>query len=101
ETPTLCQKYSQSFSQGSDLVTHDQLHDREKPHKCLVFGDLSAPPIPCSNGLLHLECEKSFSWSSHMICHQKIHTREQPYTCGECGKSFSQSSDLVVHQHFH
>ncbi|NXA64705.1 ZN787 protein, partial [Mohoua ochrocephala] len=56
-----------SFSQSSDLVIHEQLHDRQKPYKCL-------------------ECGKSFSWSSHLIQHQKIHTGERPYTCGECGK---------------
>ncbi|NXR57897.1 ZN397 protein, partial [Rhadina sibilatrix] len=54
-----CQEDSQSFSQSSDLVIHEQLHDREKPYKCL-------------------ECGKSFSWSSHLIRHQKIHTGERP-----------------------
>ncbi|NWX64945.1 ZSCA2 protein, partial [Promerops cafer] len=56
-----------SFSQSSDLVIQQWLHDRDKPHKCL-------------------ECGKSFSWSSHLIRHQNIHTGEGPYTCRECGK---------------
>ncbi|NXH27553.1 ZN570 protein, partial [Myiagra hebetior] len=55
------------FSQSSDLVVQQQLHNREKPYKCL-------------------ECGKSFSQRSHLICHQMIHTGEQPYECGECGK---------------
>ncbi|NWT10731.1 ZSCA2 protein, partial [Vireo altiloquus] len=54
-----CQEGGQSFSQSSDLVIHEQLHEREKPHKCLA-------------------CGKSFSWSSHLIRHQKIHIRQQP-----------------------
>ncbi|NXB11629.1 ZKSC1 protein, partial [Cnemophilus loriae] len=52
---------------SSNLVVHDQLHDGEKPHKCL-------------------ECGKSFSWSSSLICHQRIHTGEWLYECGKCGK---------------
>ncbi|NXA68114.1 ZN397 protein, partial [Mohoua ochrocephala] len=54
-------------SQSLDLVVQQQLHDREKPHKCL-------------------ECGKSFNWSSHLIRHQMIHTGERPYECGECEK---------------
>ncbi|NXQ60221.1 ZN813 protein, partial [Anthoscopus minutus] len=54
-----CQEDSRIFSQSSDLVIHEQIHDREKPYKC---G----------------ECGKSFSWRSHLVCHQKTHTGEQP-----------------------
>ncbi|NWR26440.1 ZSC20 protein, partial [Emberiza fucata] len=51
------QQGGQSFSQISELVAQEQLHDGEKPHKCL-------------------ECGKGFRLCSHLISHQMIHTGE-------------------------
>ncbi|NXR32845.1 ZSC20 protein, partial [Zosterops hypoxanthus] len=80
--PTLYWKGSQRSSQSPEFVVREQLHDREKPHKCL-------------------KCGKNFRRSFHLIRHQMIHTGERPCECLECGKGFSESSNLIVHQRTH
>ncbi|CAN8175079.1 unnamed protein product [Coccothraustes coccothraustes] len=98
------------WSQSSELVLHDQLHDGERPHKCGTCGKsfqrssemirhlrthTGEKPYECG------ECGKSFSLSSMLSRHQKIHTGERPYKCSRCGKRFNCSSELVRHQRIH
>ncbi|NWV20770.1 ZN629 protein, partial [Origma solitaria] len=56
-----------SFSDHSNLISHQRLHSAVRPYKC---G----------------ECGKSFKLSSYLIRHQKIHVGEWPYRCRDCGK---------------
>nr|KAF6408556.1 hypothetical protein HJG59_019955 [Molossus molossus] len=99
-----------SFSLGSSVELHQQLHRGTKPHmhsECqegvsyslaLCTHQSVCRELKCNR---NDECGKDLSQSSHLQILQNINTGEKPYKCEECGKCFRWSSCLHVHQRIH
>ncbi|XP_049632683.1 histone-lysine N-methyltransferase PRDM9-like [Suncus etruscus] len=100
----------QGVNDGSNLITHQMTHTREKPHVCRECGcDFNLRSHLSKHQRTHTgerpyvckECGRGFSERSNLIRHWKTHTGERPYVCSECGRGFSEKSTLIAHQRTH
>ncbi|XP_028385214.1 zinc finger protein 211-like isoform X1 [Phyllostomus discolor] len=106
----VCCECGKSFTNISDLHSHQRVHIPERPYECSECGKsytwssalrrhqrdhIGERPYECG------ECGKSFPISSALRNHQRVHSGERPYECSECGKSYTSSSDLHRHQRVH
>ncbi|KAL6086675.1 hypothetical protein STEG23_028436 [Scotinomys teguina] len=65
----------------SELVSHQTIHDMEKPLKCKT-------------------CAKTFALDSELASHEKSHIKE-PFKCTVCRKSFRANMHLITHNRTH
>ncbi|KAF2354966.1 Zinc finger C2H2-type [Trinorchestia longiramus] len=110
EKPYTCTICHSTFTQHSNLKTHQRIHTGERPFACL---DCDATFTQISNLRTHQKihtgekpyqcdvCETRFSQMSNLKSHKLIHTGERPYKCNECGADFVQSSHLKNHKRIH
>ncbi|XP_007490847.1 zinc finger protein 583-like [Monodelphis domestica] len=110
EMVSMNDKEMRPFSQNSELVAHQRIHNGEKPYKCKECGKAFTQrgnlarhqrihtrekPYKCNH------CEKAFTERESLARHQRIHTGVKPYECKQCGKAFTQKGSLVEHQRIH
>jgi KRAB domain-containing zinc finger protein len=103
-------EHTQISSDVSSSGLHQQLHSREKSHKCEECGkSFCYSSALCVHQRVHMGekrhkcdvCGKEFSQISRLQTHQKVRTVEKPFKCEQCGKGFSQRAALNVHCKVH
>ena len=75
-----CYVCSKRFQAPCHLVTHERVHNGERPFKCGF-------------------CKAAFTQQGHLTTHVRgVHMGERPFKCDVCQKTFSRSSDRNKHR---
>ncbi|NWV95445.1 ZNF91 protein, partial [Machaerirhynchus nigripectus] len=82
ERPALSWDGGWRFLWSSELVSPEQLPNREKSYKCE-------------------QCGRNFISISDLTWHVMDHAGEPSYKCRECGEIFSETSGLIGHLAMH
>ncbi|XP_065079015.1 zinc finger protein 813-like [Ochlerotatus camptorhynchus] len=75
----ICTYCGKSFSRGTHLRLHENIHTKAILYKCK-------------------QCPFSATSRSGLYRHERIHTAEKPFKCNECDASFNQSNALHSHK---
>uniref|UniRef100_A0A5F9CFT2 Uncharacterized protein n=1 Tax=Oryctolagus cuniculus TaxID=9986 RepID=A0A5F9CFT2_RABIT len=106
----VCNECGETTYQKLDLIRHQKIHTKKKPHECNEFQKtIFQKSYLITQQRIHTEdkphdckdCRKAFGKKSQLVVHQRIHTGEKPYECNGCGKAFLCKSQLIKHKGIH
>lgn len=99
EKSQACRKSEKTYTRKSQVIYHESIHTREKPHGCDPCGRsfrsvmFTKYPKTPKRDKPHLtsECRRVSTVKSSPTVYQQNHTGEKTYICNECGKGYSEA----------